>query len=85
MPAFVCQSKLLVFDRDTQFFISKTFISNARLKLAQNQANAKQDPEAKLLLFENYLHSSYPHYHPKMIKYILKNKQVCLYSYDYSK
>ena len=85
MPAFVCQSKLLVFDRDTQLFISKTFISNARLKLAQNQANAKQDPEAKLLLFENYLHSSYPHYHPKMIRYILKNKQVCLYSYDYSK
>ena len=85
MPVFVRQSKLLVFDRDTRFFISKTFISNARLKLAQNQANAKQDPEAKLLLFENYLHSSYPHYHPKMIRYILKNKQVCLYSYDYSK
>ena len=39
------------------FFISNTFISNARLKLAENQANAKQQPEAELLLFENYSHS----------------------------
>ena len=28
------------------FFISNTFISNARLKLAKNQAKAKQHPEA---------------------------------------
>ena len=40
------------------FFVSNTFISNARLKLAKNQANAKQNPGAKLLLFENYAHSS---------------------------
>ena len=40
------------------FFISNTFISNARLKMAKNQANAKQHPEAELLLFENLLHSS---------------------------
>ena len=40
------------------FFISKIFISNARLKLAKNQANAKQHPEAEVLLFENYSHSS---------------------------
>ena len=40
------------------FFVSNTFISNARLKLAKNQANAKQHPEAELLLFENYSHSS---------------------------
>ena len=33
-------------------------ISNARLKLAKNQANAKQQPEAELLLFENYSHTS---------------------------
>ena len=26
----------------------------ARLKLAKNQANSKQHPEAELLLFENY-------------------------------
>ena len=35
------------------------FISNARLKLAKNLANAKQDPEAELLLFENYSNSSF--------------------------
>ena len=40
------------------FFVSNTFVSNARLKLAKNQANAKQNPGAKLLLFENYAHSS---------------------------
>ena len=33
-------------------------MSNARLKLAKNQANAKQHPEAELLLFDNYSHSS---------------------------
>ena len=32
-------------------FISNTFISDARLKLAKNQANAKQHPETELLLF----------------------------------
>ena len=36
------------------FFISNTFISNARLKLAKNQAKAKQHPEAELLLSENF-------------------------------
>ena len=30
------------------------FISNTMLKLAKNQGKAKQDPEAELLLFENY-------------------------------
>ena len=38
----------------TLFFIRNTFIINARLKLAKNQANPKQQPEAELLLFENY-------------------------------
>ena len=42
----------------TLFFISNTFITNARLQMAKNQANAKQHSEAKLLLFENYTHSS---------------------------
>ena len=36
------------------------FISNTRLKLAKNQANAKQHRQAELLLFENYSHSSSP-------------------------
>ena len=40
------------------FFISNTFTSNARLKLAKIQANAKQHPEAEPKLFENYSHSS---------------------------
>ena len=42
----------------TSFFISSTFITNARMKLAKNQANAKHHSEAELLLFENYSHSS---------------------------
>ena len=42
----------------TLLVISNTFISNARLKLAENQANAKQHSEAELLLFENYSRSS---------------------------
>ena len=33
-------------------------MSNARLKLAKNQANVKQYSEAKILLFENYSHFS---------------------------
>ena len=32
------------------FYISTTFISNARLKLAKNQANSKEHSEAELLL-----------------------------------
>ena len=32
----------------TLFFISNAFISNARRKMAKNQANAKQHPEAEL-------------------------------------
>ena len=40
------------------FFIGKAFINNARLKLAKNQADAKQHPEAELLVFENYSHFS---------------------------
>ena len=32
--------------------MSNTFISNARLKLAKNQAKAKQHSEAAVLLFE---------------------------------
>ena len=38
--------------------ISNTFISNVRLKLAKHQVNSRQQPEAELLLFENYSHSS---------------------------
>ena len=45
----------------TLFFYKQTYISNARLKLAENQADAKQHPEAELLLYENYSHSTYSH------------------------
>ena len=44
---------------NTLFFISNTFISNTRLKLTKNQANAKQHPETEFLLFQNYSLSSY--------------------------
>ena len=43
---------------NTLFYITNSFISNARLKLAKNQANVKQHPEAELLLFENFSHYS---------------------------
>ena len=33
---------------------TRFFVSNVRLKLAKNQANAKQRPEDEVLLFENY-------------------------------
>ena len=56
------------------FFISNTFISNARLKLEKNQANAKQHAESELFLFE-IIHILHPLYHAKIIAHILKNKQ----------
>ena len=54
------------------FFISNTFISNARLKLAENQANAKQHSDTEPLLFQNckfFIHTE------KIIRHILKSKQ----------
>ena len=39
------------------FFISDTFMNNARLKLAKNQVNAKQHLEAEILPFQIYSHS----------------------------
>ena len=35
------------------FFIRNTFLSKARLKLAKNQANAKQNTMVGLLMLEN--------------------------------
>ena len=56
------------------FFVSSTFINNARLKLTENKANAKQNPEDEILLFEiiHILHSCYL---PKLMRRILKNKK----------
>ena len=55
-------------------FISNTFLSNVKLKLAKYQPKAKQHPEAELLLSENY---SFFHqrYRPKIVGDILKNVQ----------
>ena len=64
------------------FFISNTFISKTRLKLAKNQANAKHHPDAELLTCQNYSHSLST-LSTKTIGYILKNKQknkcVCIH------
>ena len=51
-------NQFMVWKNYTLLFKSSTDISNARLKLAKNHANAKENPEAELLLFENYSHSS---------------------------
>ena len=62
------------------FFISNTFISNTRLKLKINHANAKQHPEAKLLLFEHYSLSSFMLSSKTNMRYsnkCAKNKCVC--------
>ena len=75
-----CQFHYVLYEY-TLFFISKNFITNASLKLAKNQANAKQHSEAELLPFENYSQSSSTFFitffihHPKILVHILKNKQ----------
>ena len=58
LPSICTNTSLFTKTKLNTFFISNTFLSNARLKLAKNQANAKQHPEAELLLFENYSHFS---------------------------
>ena len=60
------------------FFIYSAFISNARLKLEKNQANAKQHLEAELLLFE-IIHILHSRYHLKIVGHILKNKYFCIH------
>ena len=65
-------------------FYKQHFYKQRQLKLAKNQANAKQHPEAKLLLFENYFHSSSTSSPKKNMGHTLKNKQKnSLYSWDY--
>ena len=63
------------------FFISNTFIRNARPKLEKNQTNAKQHPEAELLLFENCLHSSstFLSKNNTTLKNKQNNKCVCIH------
>ena len=52
-----------------------TFIRNVRLKLAKNQAKAKQHLEVDLFQFENYLFSSS----------LLSSKNIRRYSKKYTK
>ena len=86
-PEYALVSEYTRIVNEQACFVSNTFISNARLKLAKNQANAKQHPEAKLLSLENYSHSS-SRYHPKIIGHILKNKQknkcACIYTINHN-
>ena len=90
----ICSDWLCLFNRkslytpffisSTRFcFISNTSISNARLKLAKNRANAKQHPEAEAFLFEIYSHFS-PMLSSKTnnrahSKKQAKNKCVCIH------
>ena len=60
------------------FFISNTFISNTRSKLAGvggNQEKAKQHPETELLLLK-IIGFLFPRYHTKIIEDILKTVQI---------
>ena len=63
-----------------RLFLSNKIINNAKLKLAKNQAKAKQYPELELLLFGNYS-LCHPSYLPKIAGHIFKNipKQVRLF------
>ena len=51
---FWCLKFLWWIFTNTRFFISNTFLSNARLKLEKYQASAKQNPEPDLLLFKTF-------------------------------
>ena len=80
-PYSFLKHKLSIFI--THFFYKKQFfISNSRLNLAKNQANAKQYPEAELLLFENYSHSLFTLLCKNNSTYFMKKEkeQVCLHS-----
>ena len=68
-------------ERNTRFFYKQHSQNQSHAKIDKNQANAKQHPEAELLLIENYSHSS-----PTLsstIGHILKiqqkNKCTCIY------
>ena len=70
---------LLTFNLHT-FFISNTFISSTKVKLADIQARTKQHPETELLFFENYSLSSYmlpSKNNRRYSKKCAKNKCVC--------
>ena len=53
------------------FFISNTFISTVRMKLAKNQAKTKQHPE-KEFCYLKIVRFVHPRSHAKIIRGILK-------------
>ena len=62
------------------FLMSNTFISNTRLKMEKNQANAKQHPQTEILLKENFSVSSFMLSSKTKIRYskkCVKSKCVC--------
>ena len=67
--------------QSTRFFISNTFISNARLKLATNQANGIKQIKQLLTNFcyLKIIHILHSHYHPKTVRHTLKNTQKNMY------
>ena len=69
IPCF-CHVKYTLF-----FFLFR----NTKLKLAKNQAKAKQPPEAELLLFENYSLSSSMLSSKTNLRYSIKcAKNICV-------
>ena len=66
------------------FLKASLYKQHQLLKLAKNQAKAKQHPAAEFLLFENFA-LCYPRYHSKIIGDIIKNvqKQVPLFKWGY--
>ena len=61
------------------FFISNTFISNVRLKLAKNEAKMLSNNLRLNVSYLKITHILHPRYHPKIIGHILKNKCVCIH------
>ena len=57
-----------------------------KLKLTKDQENAKQHPEAELLLFENHSHSlsTLSYNNNKIYSKKQAKEQVCLYLWDYT-
>ena len=76
------------YDRSYTLFYKQHFLSNSSVKFAKNQVKAKENPEAELLLFENYSLSSSTlssknnrSFSKKCIKTF--SKKVCLLQWGY--
>ena len=66
-----------------RFFINNIFIRNAKMKFPKNQAKAKENPEAELLLLRNYSLSSSTLSSKSNKRYSEtcgKNKYVCFHA-----